>query len=191
VFDLICATLSETRIVYQLTKHDSAVWVCTLRLGVDISARAGSDALVGCWLQHLPLVSLHLLAIHVSILPCVSRLWEEQAEAPVQQRAPSRGIDTLILLDRAVDVITPCCTQLTYEGLIDEVFGIVNGAMQLESSGWHALYSYRISTAPPRCIYHQNVLSRQLNWITSCNRGWIVFNSKATQQVQIQANSVT
>lgn len=48
------------------------------------------------------------------------------------RQAPGRGIDTLILLDRAVDMVTPCCTQLTYEGLIDEVFGIVNGAVQLD-----------------------------------------------------------
>ena len=28
--------------------------------------------------------------------------------------------------------MTPMCTQLTYEGLIDEVFGIKNGVVQLE-----------------------------------------------------------
>ena len=33
-------------------------------------------------------------------------------------------IDSLIILDRSVDLITPMCTQLTYEGLIDEVYGI-------------------------------------------------------------------
>jgi len=31
-----------------------------------------------------------------------------------------------------VDLVTPLCTQLTYEGLIDEVFGIKNGVVQLE-----------------------------------------------------------
>jgi len=35
-------------------------------------------------------------------------------------------IDTIILLDREVDLLTPFCTQLTYEGLIDEVFGITD-----------------------------------------------------------------
>ena len=35
-------------------------------------------------------------------------------------------IDTLLLIDREVDLITPVATQLTYEGLIDEVFGINN-----------------------------------------------------------------
>lgn len=36
-------------------------------------------------------------------------------------------IDRLIILDREVDLITPCLSQLTYEGLIDEVLGIANG----------------------------------------------------------------
>ena len=35
-------------------------------------------------------------------------------------------IDQIILLDRAVDLITPMCSQLTYEGLIDEVYSIQN-----------------------------------------------------------------
>lgn len=35
--------------------------------------------------------------------------------------------DTLLLLDRNVDLLTPVATQLTYEGLIDEIFGITNG----------------------------------------------------------------
>jgi len=33
-------------------------------------------------------------------------------------------IDTLVMIDRAVDLISPLPTQLTYEGLIDEMFGI-------------------------------------------------------------------
>lgn len=35
-------------------------------------------------------------------------------------------INTLILFDRKVDMLTPMVTQLTYEGLIDELFGIKN-----------------------------------------------------------------
>ena len=33
-------------------------------------------------------------------------------------------IDAVVILDRSVDLLTPLSTQLTYEGLIDEVFGI-------------------------------------------------------------------
>ncbi|XP_053557731.1 vacuolar protein sorting-associated protein 33A [Bombina bombina] len=39
--------------------------------------------------------------------------------------------DTLLLLDRNVDLLTPLATQLTYEGLIDEVYGIHNSHVKL------------------------------------------------------------
>lgn len=32
----------------------------------------------------------------------------------------------MIVIDRSVDMVTPLCTQLTYEGLVDEVVGIKN-----------------------------------------------------------------
>ena len=38
----------------------------------------------------------------------------------------SQSIESLIIIDREVDFITPLLTQLTYEGLIDEKFGIKN-----------------------------------------------------------------
>lgn len=44
-------------------------------------------------------------------------------------------IDHLILLDRSVDPLTPLLTQLTYEGMIGEVFGIANSATELEIDG--------------------------------------------------------
>lgn len=47
----------------------------------------------------------------------------------------SSQIDTLVLVDRTVDPLTPFCTQLTYEGLIDETFHIKNGVVQLEAGG--------------------------------------------------------
>ncbi|KAL4191165.1 hypothetical protein AMTRI_Chr07g28360 [Amborella trichopoda] len=43
-------------------------------------------------------------------------------------------INTLILLDREVDMITPMCSQLTYEGLLDEFFHINNGSVELDAS---------------------------------------------------------
>lgn len=36
----------------------------------------------------------------------------------------STQIDALIILDRTCDLITPMLTQLTFEGLIDEMIGI-------------------------------------------------------------------
>ncbi|KAH7915699.1 Sec1-like protein [Hygrophoropsis aurantiaca] len=42
--------------------------------------------------------------------------------------------DSLIILDRQVDMITPLLTQLTYEGLIDELIGISNSQVELPVS---------------------------------------------------------
>ncbi|XP_040842995.1 vacuolar protein sorting-associated protein 33A isoform X2 [Ochotona curzoniae] len=39
--------------------------------------------------------------------------------------------DNLLLLDRNVDLLTPLATQLTYEGLIDELYGIQNSYVKL------------------------------------------------------------
>lgn len=43
------------------------------------------------------------------------------------QVEPSEHIDSLIIIDRATDWVTPMCTQLTYEGLLDEFIGINHG----------------------------------------------------------------
>jgi len=60
----------------------------------------------------------------------LERMRREKASRVEEQRI-SPEIDTLILLDREVDLITPLCTQLTYEGLVDEVFGIFNATVEL------------------------------------------------------------
>ncbi|KAJ3039774.1 hypothetical protein HDV00_011901 [Rhizophlyctis rosea] len=41
-------------------------------------------------------------------------------------------IDSLVIIERTVDLITPMCTQLTYEGLIDEVFRIKSTFVELD-----------------------------------------------------------
>ncbi|RUP50376.1 vacuolar protein sorting 33-like protein A [Jimgerdemannia flammicorona] len=46
----------------------------------------------------------------------------------------SSHIDQLVIIDRAADLVTPLCTQLTYEGLIDEVIGIKHSFVELDSS---------------------------------------------------------
>lgn len=47
---------------------------------------------------------------------------------------PSSLIENLIVIDRDVDFPTVLSTQLTYEGLIDEVFGIANNQAEVDSS---------------------------------------------------------
>ena len=52
---------------------------------------------------------------------CVGRPGDE-VPTPVTPQ-----IDMILLIDREVDMVTPLCTQLTYEGLIDEIIGVHNG----------------------------------------------------------------
>ncbi|KAL8714816.1 MAG: hypothetical protein Q9220_001329 [cf. Caloplaca sp. 1 TL-2023] len=47
---------------------------------------------------------------------------------------PSATIESLIIIDREVDMVTPLLTQLTYEGLIDEMFGIKNNQAEIDTS---------------------------------------------------------
>jgi hypothetical protein len=48
--------------------------------------------------------------------------------------APSSTIDSLIIIDREVDFPTVLLTQLTYEGIIDEVFNISANQTEIDSS---------------------------------------------------------
>ncbi|KAG6380785.1 Sec1-like protein [Boletus reticuloceps] len=59
---------------------------------------------------------------------------------PEQQVAPANALnlpppfDSLIILDRHVDMVTPLLTQLTYQGLVDELVGIRNSQAELPLS---------------------------------------------------------
>ncbi|CAB4006211.1 vacuolar sorting-associated 33B-like, partial [Paramuricea clavata] len=43
-------------------------------------------------------------------------------------------IDTLFLIDRDVDYVTPLCSQVTYEGLVDDIFEIKSGMVVFDQS---------------------------------------------------------
>lgn len=47
---------------------------------------------------------------------------------------PSASIESLIIIDREIDFATVLLTQLTYEGLVDEMFGIKHNKADIESS---------------------------------------------------------
>ncbi|KAI9732416.1 MAG: hypothetical protein M1834_001624 [Cirrosporium novae-zelandiae] len=47
---------------------------------------------------------------------------------------PSSTIDSLIVIDREVDFATPLLTQLTYEGLVDELFGVEYNQVEVDST---------------------------------------------------------
>ena len=53
----------------------------------------------------------------------------KKREAADIENQVSPQIDTLLLVDRSVDLLTPLFTQLTYEGLIDELYGIHNSKL--------------------------------------------------------------
>mmetsp|Transcript_30543 Transcript_30543/g.58825 ORF Transcript_30543/g.58825 Transcript_30543/m.58825 type:complete len:626 (-) Transcript_30543:289-2166(-) len=71
-----------------------------------------------------------------SVVSIMKRMRREQG-----QKAPSpvnAEVETLILIDRDVDLVTPMCTQLTYEGLIDEVLRISNGTVEMTTEAGDA-----------------------------------------------------
>lgn len=61
---------------------------------------------------------------------------EENASANVSRfgMMPSAAIESLVVIDREVDLATPLLTQLTYEGLIDELYGINHNQAEVDSS---------------------------------------------------------
>ncbi|XP_067635118.1 vacuolar protein sorting-associated protein 33A [Eurosta solidaginis] len=62
------------------------------------------------------------------------RVWEHAKQLGREEKMLNcdKGmIDQVILLDRSVDILSAVATQLTYEGLIDEFFGIKNNQLVL------------------------------------------------------------
>lgn len=53
---------------------------------------------------------------------------------PTYEIPPRNEVSDLILFDRRTDFVTPLCSQLTYEGILDDVFGIKAGFVQFDSS---------------------------------------------------------
>jgi len=62
-------------------------------------------------------------------------VWDHAKQLAIDEKSLYNGdkgsIDQLILLDRSIDLLTPLATQLTYEGLIDEFFGIRQNKLTL------------------------------------------------------------
>ena len=64
--------------------------------------------------------------------PAASKVWEllqrlNREEDDIKQKDTQNSvIEHLLLFDRSTDLLSPLVTQLTYEGLIDEIFGINN-----------------------------------------------------------------
>ena len=56
------------------------------------------------------------------------------AKTPSLLNTVSNHIDQFIIIDRNVDLVTPLCTELTYEGLIDETIGIKHCFVELDAA---------------------------------------------------------
>ncbi len=61
-----------------------------------------------------------------SVVSLLSRFLEEERS---ELSTDDPEIDTLILLDRAVDMVTPLVLPLTYEALVDHILGIEAGTL--------------------------------------------------------------
>ncbi|KAL1902765.1 Vacuolar protein-sorting-associated protein 33 [Sporothrix stenoceras] len=59
---------------------------------------------------------------------------EDVSEANKIGPTPSSTTESVIIIDREVDLVTPLLTQLTYEGLIDELYGIQNSQTDVDST---------------------------------------------------------
>ena len=57
---------------------------------------------------------------------------DDGEDAAVYDESEGQNIDTMVVIDREVDFVTPLLTPLTYEGLIDEVIGIQNGYIKVD-----------------------------------------------------------
>ncbi|KAH9486328.1 Vacuolar protein sorting-associated protein 33A [Psilocybe cubensis] len=68
--------------------------------------------------------------------------------SPEPLSSSSSKIDSLIILDRRVDMITPLLTQLTYEGLVDELVGIKNCKSFNTTAGATSAPTASTSTTP-------------------------------------------
>ncbi|GMH37511.1 hypothetical protein BSKO_05384 [Bryopsis sp. KO-2023] len=60
---------------------------------------------------------------------CIKMRRERGANVPATGK-----IRRMVLIDRGVDLLTPMITQVTYEGIIDEVLGIKNNLLSVEVS---------------------------------------------------------
>ncbi|KAI7853803.1 Sec1-like protein [Circinella umbellata] len=56
------------------------------------------------------------------------------SKQPSLLNSVSNHIDQFIIIDRNIDIVTPLCTQLTYEGLIDETMGINHCFVELDAN---------------------------------------------------------
>ncbi len=65
----------------------------------------------------------------------LQRLHQHRHEDP--QPNQDSEIDCMVLLDRTIDLVTPFCVAMNYEGLIDEVYGVQSCTAHVDSKILH------------------------------------------------------
>ncbi|KAK9356594.1 Sec1-like protein [Lipomyces doorenjongii] len=81
-----------------------------------------------------------------------SQASSEQAE---WAKGDTTAFEQLVIIERSTDMVTPLMTQLTYEGLIDEVFGINNSQAEIPS----AIFTASNPKLPPNAPSSSSVIS--------------------------------
>jgi len=92
---------------------------------------------------------------------------------------PSHSVESLIIIDRGVDFPTVLLTQLTYEGLIDEEYGINSNQVEIDSS---------IAGAPPLQVSQASSSSSAAAQTSSLKRKIILDGSDALYGTLRDAN---
>lgn len=87
-------------------------------------------------------------------------------------------IDTLIVIDRGVDLLTPFLSQLTYEGIIDEEFGITSTALRTDSPSMklNVPRPIRIPNREPLPIFENRILLNSRDDVHARIRDYIINN---------------
>lgn len=70
---------------------------------------------------------------HASTVMQLMRRLRKEADPAMYGGTPG-DIEELIILDRTCDLVTPMMTQMTYEGIIDELIGIRNGCVEVNAT---------------------------------------------------------
>ena len=105
------------------------------------------------------------------LLKMRSEATAEDTDTSKLDMMPSSTIESLVIIDRGIDLATPLLTQLTYEGLIDEMFAIKDNQAAIDVSIIGAAQTSqppgKPPTAPPPST--QQGLKRKV-WLDSTDR---------------------
>lgn len=92
----------------------------------------------------------------------------------------------MVILDRCVDMVTPLCTQFTYEGLLDEVFGLRCGQANVEVDGAKKVRGLNSSDAVWRETRGLSYLAAR-RWLHETLRSFQAFRNEGMATADVRA----